>query len=82
MSTDSVTALVSAAVESLEGPSAAEISAMLRDAYRPEETFSTAFGKLLARLLQGRGLILIDPQEARLQRLAAAVYHRALEQNR
>ncbi|NDQ58201.1 MAG: bacillithiol biosynthesis cysteine-adding enzyme BshC [Acidipila sp.] len=78
---DSIAALVSAAVESLDGPSASEISAMLREAYRPGETFSSAFGKLVARLLQGRGLILLDPQDASLQRLAAPVYRRALTEN-
>ncbi len=77
---DSVRAAVRAAVESLEGPAAEELGRALEESYRPEETFGSAFGKLMARLFVGRGIILLDPLDPRLHRLAAPVYRRALEQ--
>jgi len=76
-----VTATVDSAAEALEGPVAAEIRAALADSYRPEETFGSAFGKLMARLFAGRGVILLDPLDARLHRLALPLYRRALEEN-
>lgn len=78
---DSITAVAALAADALDGPASEDISAALLDAYRPGETFSSAFGKLMARLLRGRGLILLDSLDARLHRLAAPVYRRALAQN-
>ena len=78
---DSISAAVAAAAEALDGSDSAAISSALADSYRSGETFSSAFGKLLARLLRGRGLILLDPMEPRIQRLAAPVYRRALSEN-
>jgi bacillithiol biosynthesis cysteine-adding enzyme BshC len=75
-----VTPLVEKAAESLEGPFADEIARALRESYTPRDTYGSAFGKLMARLLAGRGIILIDPLDARLHRLAAAVYRRALDE--
>ncbi|MFZ0924436.1 MAG: bacillithiol biosynthesis BshC, partial [Candidatus Acidiferrales bacterium] len=43
------------------------------------ETFGTAFGKLLARVLKGRGLILLDPLDKRLHELARPTYRKAVE---
>ncbi len=51
----------------------------LRESYRAEETYGSAFGKLFARLFAEQGLILLDPLDARLHRVAAPVYRRALE---
>ena len=78
---DSISAVVAAAAEALDGPDSAAISFALADSYLSGETFSSAFGKLLSRLLHGRGLILLDPMEPRLQGLAAPVYRRALSEN-
>ncbi len=78
---EGVRGAVRAALERLEGPAAQEVARAIKDSYRPEETFGTAFGKLMARLLPGQGMILLDPLEPRLQQLAAQVYRRALEQN-
>jgi bacillithiol biosynthesis cysteine-adding enzyme BshC len=75
-----VTPLVEKAAESLEGLFADEIARALRESYTPRDTYGSAFGKLMARLLAGRGIILIDPLDARLHRLAAAVYRRALDE--
>jgi len=71
---DSVKGVVQTAAQTLDGPGAAEISRALHDSYAPAETYGSAFGKLLARLLVGRGILLMDPQDARFERLAAPVY--------
>ncbi|MGA8220266.1 MAG: bacillithiol biosynthesis cysteine-adding enzyme BshC [Candidatus Acidiferrales bacterium] len=72
--------LVASAAETLEGSFAEEIASVLRESYAPGETYGSAFGKLMARLLAGRGVILIDPLDPRLHRLAASVYRRALDE--
>jgi bacillithiol synthase len=71
--------VVETASGSLEGANSREIAEALRDSYRAGETFGSAFGKLLAKLLAGRGVILIDPLDARLHRLAKDVYRHAAE---
>jgi bacillithiol biosynthesis cysteine-adding enzyme BshC len=75
-----VTAAVESATALLRGPAVEEIGGALREAYRPGESFGSSFGKLFARLLRGRGMILLDPLDARLHRLALPVYRRALEE--
>jgi bacillithiol synthase len=75
-----IEALVAAAVKTLEGPGTLEISQALRESYTPGETYGSAFGKLMARLLAGRGIVFMDPFDVRLHRLAAPVYRRALEE--
>jgi bacillithiol biosynthesis cysteine-adding enzyme BshC len=51
----------------------------LKESYRAGETYGSAFGKLFARIFAEQGLILLDPLDARLHRVAAPIYHRALE---
>jgi bacillithiol biosynthesis cysteine-adding enzyme BshC len=51
----------------------------LRESYRAEETYGSAFGKLFARLFAENGLVLLDPLDARLHRVAAPVYRQVLE---
>jgi len=75
-----VTALVAKAVGSLEEPFGKEIAQALRESYTREETYGTAFGKLMARLLAGRGIIFLDPLDPRFHKLAAGVYLRALDE--
>ncbi|HEY4710294.1 MAG TPA: bacillithiol biosynthesis cysteine-adding enzyme BshC [Candidatus Acidoferrales bacterium] len=75
---DEIESLVATAAGTLEGAYAAEVAGALRESYRPGETYGSAFGKLLARLFAGRGIIFIDPLDARFHRLAAPVYLRAL----
>ncbi len=65
----------------LDGPAAEEINRALEESYRPEETFGSAFGRLMARLFAGQGVILIDPLDARLHRLAVPLYRRAAEES-
>jgi bacillithiol biosynthesis cysteine-adding enzyme BshC len=76
---EAISEILATAAQTLEGPAAAEITAALRDSYSPTDTFGSSFGKLLARLFAGRGLLLIDPQDAQLDALAAPVYRAALE---
>jgi bacillithiol biosynthesis cysteine-adding enzyme BshC len=76
---DAVNSFIEKAAESLEGSFAEEISAALRESYTARDTYGSGFGKLMARLLARRGVILIDPLDARLHRLAAGVYRRALD---
>ena len=76
-----ISALVERAAGSVDGPGGADIGLALRESYSAAETYGTAFGKLLARLFAGRGLILIDPLSPELHRLAAPVYRGALQQH-
>ena len=76
---EAVQALVGAAAQTLQGPGAEDVSRALHESYAPSETFGSAFGKLMARLLAGRGIIFIDPLDVRLHRLVAPVFLRALD---
>ena len=73
--------LVAQAAQTLEGPGAENIARALRESYAAGDTYGSAFGKLMARLLAGRGIIFIDPLDARLHRLAAPVYLRAVDES-
>ena len=77
---DAAQALVGVAAQTLQGPGADEASRALHESYGPNETYGSAFGKLLSRLLAGRGIIFIDPLDVRLHRLVAAVFLRALDE--
>jgi bacillithiol synthase len=66
---DSIEPLVADAAQTLEGPFAERIAIALREAYTRRETYSSAFGKLMARLLAGRGIIFLDQLDARLHTL-------------
>jgi bacillithiol synthase len=75
---EAISPILEEASASLEGPSAGKIAAALGESYTPSDTYGSSFGKLMARLLAGRGLIFIDPLDARLHRFAANVFRRAL----
>ncbi len=66
----------------LEGQCVAHVSEWLTASYAPEETFGSSFGKLMARIFAGRGLILLDPMSAELHRLAAPVMLRAVKEQK
>jgi bacillithiol biosynthesis cysteine-adding enzyme BshC len=70
---------VKKAAELLSGPAGETVSQILRQSYRPEETYGSAFGKLFAQLFAEQGLILLDPLDARLHRIAAPLYKKAIE---
>ena len=78
---EGITALVAEAAGKLEGPDAEKMAAALRESYTPGETYGSAFGKLMARLLAGRGIVFIDPLDVKLHQLAAPVYRRALDES-
>src|SRR5579859_914791 len=56
------------------------VAAIFRDSYRAQETYGSAFGKLFARLFAEQGLILLDPLDERLHRVAAEVLRKAVEE--
>jgi bacillithiol synthase len=70
--------IVAQAAETLDGPFAAEVARALRESYTARDTYGSSYAKLMTRLLAGRGLILIDPLDSRLHRLASRVFRRAL----
>ena len=76
-----IAAPVVTAVDTLEGPYAGDVARALRESYAPDETYGSAYAKLMARLVAGRGIILLDPLDARLHRFAAGVYRRALDES-
>jgi uncharacterized protein YllA (UPF0747 family) len=75
-----IEALVRKAADSLSGTDASEYARAIAAAYRPDETFGSAFARLMSKLFAGRGLILLDPQDARLHQLAAPILQRAAQQ--
>jgi bacillithiol biosynthesis cysteine-adding enzyme BshC len=69
-----------AAAEMLGSDGGTELAAILHECYQARETYGSAFGKLFARLLKHAGLILLDPLDLRLHRLAAPLLTRAVEE--
>ncbi|HEV2221698.1 MAG TPA: bacillithiol biosynthesis cysteine-adding enzyme BshC [Candidatus Acidoferrales bacterium] len=72
-------AVVEHALELLQGPGLPVIANALHSSYRDSETFGSAFGKLIARLMKGRGIILLDPLDFRLHELARPIFRKAVE---
>ena len=70
--------LVHEAAELLVNQGSDLLAGFLKESYRPEETYGSAFGKLFARLFAQQGLILMDPLDPGLHRLAAPLYQHAL----
>src|ERR1700719_1092892 len=70
---------VKKASELLSGPAGETLSQILQQSYRPEQTYGSAFGKLFAQLFAKQGLILLDPLDARLHRIATPLYKKAIE---
>ncbi len=62
-----------------EGDGLAETAALLRESYRPGETFGAAFGRFMTRLFGRFGVVVMDPRSPRLRKLAAPVFRKALE---
>ena len=57
-----------------------KLAAAVRESYRPGETFGSAFGRLFAKVFAEHGLILLDPLDEELHKLAAPVLRSAAEQ--
>jgi len=70
--------LVQEAAELLANQGSDLLAQYLIESYRPEETYGSAFGKLFARLFAQQGLILMDPLDRRLHKVAAPLYQHAL----
>ncbi len=70
--------LVQEAAEMIANQGSDLLAQYLMESYRPEETYGSAFGKLFARLFAQHGLILMDPLDAGLHKIAAPLYQHAL----
>lgn len=57
----------------------APVRSRLESAYHPGSSFADAFGRLLAQLCAGRGLVLFDPRDSGAKRLASPIFRSALE---
>src|SRR6266576_2420273 len=66
------------AAELLEKDGGDLLGHYLSESYKAEETYGSAFGKLFARLFAKQGLILMDPLDAGLHKVAAPLYQHAL----
>src|SRR4029077_9770094 len=73
-----VETLVREAAELLANEGSDLLAQYLVESYRPEETYGSAFGKLFARLFAQHGLILMDPLDEGLHKVAAPLYQHAL----
>ena len=70
--------LLQEAAEWLANQGSDVLAQYLMESYRPEETYGSAFGKLFARLFAQQGLILMDPLDTGLHKVAAPLYQHAL----
>src|SRR6266851_112747 len=70
--------LVHEAAELLSNQGSDLLAQNLIESYGPEETYGSAFGKLFARLFAEQGLILMDPLDQGLHKVAAPLYQHAL----
>jgi len=75
-----IESVVGAAAQALEGPFAADISRALHESYTARDTYGSAFGKLMARLLAGRGMIFLDQLDTRFHRLFVPSFRAAAQQ--
>jgi bacillithiol synthase len=78
---ETVGELAARAAAMLEGGSAAEAAGWLAESYRPQETYGSAFAKLMTRIFSGRGLIFLDPLSPELHRLSAPTMLRAVREH-
>ncbi|MHB8501137.1 MAG: bacillithiol biosynthesis cysteine-adding enzyme BshC [Candidatus Acidiferrales bacterium] len=72
--------MVEEAAGILTGAGGEFVAAIFRESYGAQETYGSAFGKLFARLFAEQGLILLDPLDGRLHRIAGGVLRRAVEE--
>ncbi|MDT5263114.1 MAG: bacillithiol synthase [Acidobacteriota bacterium] len=54
-----------------------DLELLVRESYRPGRTFGEAFARMLAALTSSYGLVLLDPTDKALKRLAAPLYSEA-----
>ena len=77
---DAIDGIVREATASLSGPFGGQLAEIVRQSYTPEETYGSAFGKMFARIFSEEGLILLDPLDPNLHRIATVVLCQALAQ--
>lgn len=77
---NSVEPIAQQAAEFLTMQGSEVLAQQLRESYWADETYGGAFAKLFARLLAQQGLILLNPLDGRLHRVAAPVYRQAAEE--
>ncbi len=77
---DAIAPLVKRASESLTGSESGEIENILASAYQPGATFGSAFARMMSAVFAKRGLILLDPMDARLHKLSAPLMVRAAKE--
>jgi bacillithiol synthase len=58
-----------------------EITALLRETYRPNETLGTSFASFFARLFADWGVIVLDASDGELHRIAEPIYRAAIERS-
>ena len=58
-----------------------ELESLLKQTYKSGETFSKAFGKLLASVFKDYGLIFISPLNERLRNLCSPIFIKAIEKS-
>ena len=73
---DEITGLVDQAVALL---GETEAAGWMRESYRQGETLGTAFAKLYAKVFADWGVIILDPSDPELSRVAAPIYRAAIE---
>jgi bacillithiol biosynthesis cysteine-adding enzyme BshC len=56
------------------------VAGIFRESYGVQETYGSSFGKLFTRLFREQGLILLDPLDPRLHRVAGELLRRAVEE--
>ena len=66
-----------AATDALAG--SPEITAILNESYRSNESFGSAFAKLFTRLFADMGVILLDGSDPELDRIVAPLYQAAID---
>jgi bacillithiol biosynthesis cysteine-adding enzyme BshC len=54
-----------------------DLEKLLRDCYSPGKNFGDAFAQMMTALFGGKGLILVDPLDSELKKLAAPLYAEA-----
>ena len=62
-------------------PGAESILADLRAAYSPGRTYPQAFGTWMTNLFGEQGLVLVDPSDVRLKRMAHSLFDREIREN-
>jgi bacillithiol biosynthesis cysteine-adding enzyme BshC len=79
---EAVRELASRAAGILEGAAREDAARWIIESYLPEETFGSAFAKLMTRIFAGRGLIFLNPLSPELHRLSARTMLQAVKEHK